>query len=379
MTTASPNSQKIAPFHHDIVGSFLRPSSIKEARLKFQNNEITLEQLKQVEDREITRLVEQQKAAGLQGVTDGEFRRSWWHLDFFWGLDGVEKVVLEQGYKFQGIETRAETARLTGKVKFNKHPMLQHYQFLHAAVGESDSIARMTIPSPAQFLSELQRAENKESTDAIYPNIDDLVADVAQAYKEAIQAFYDLGCRNLQLDDCTWGMLCDKHYWTARQQDGVDVNEVSQRFATINNEAINGHPTDMVITMHVCRGNYRSTWASAGGYDPIAQVLFGTVNVDAFYLEYDTDRAGDFAPLRHIKNQKVVLGLVSSKTPQLENKADIIQRIHEAAQYVPLDRLCLSPQCGFASTEEGNELTEEDQWRKLQLIKEVAEEVWGKK
>ncbi|MBN7576672.1 MULTISPECIES: 5-methyltetrahydropteroyltriglutamate--homocysteine S-methyltransferase [Clostridium] len=367
--------RSVAPFRADIVGSFLRPEVIKEARAKFQNQEILSSELRRIEDEEIIKLVKKQKELGLKAVTDGEFRRSWWHLDFMWGLDGVEKRVLEAGYKFNGLETRAETATLTGKIDFSNHPMLEHYKFLRSISGD-DIVARQTIPAPAQFLAELQRGENKEITESIYKNIDELILDIANAYKKAIKAFYNEGCRNLQLDDCTWGMLCDKKYWEARQQEGVDTNDIAKLYAKVNNLAIEDHPEDLVITMHVCRGNYNSTWAGSGGYEPVAEILFGTVNVDGFYLEYDTDRAGDFAPLRFIKNQQVVLGLISSKTGILENKEEVKERIREATKYVDINQVCLSPQCGFASTEEGNILTEEEQWNKIKLVREISEEIW---
>ena len=367
--------RSVAPFRADIVGSFLRPEVIKEGRTKFQNKEISSDELRRIEDEEILKLVGKQKELGIKAVTDGEFRRSWWHLDFMWGLDGVEKRVLETGYKFNGLETRAETATLTGKIDFSNHPMVEHYKFLKSISGD-DVVARQTIPAPAQFLAELQRGENKEITESIYKNIDELILDIANAYKKAIKAFYNEGCRNLQLDDCTWGMLCDKKYWEARQQEGVDTNDIAKLYAKVNNLAIEDHPEDLVITMHVCRGNYNSTWAGAGGYEPVAEILFGTVNVDGFYLEYDTDRAGDFAPLRFIKNQQVVLGLISSKTGILENKEEVKERIREATKYVDINQVCLSPQCGFASTEEGNILTEEEQWNKIKLVREISEEIW---
>ncbi|WP_017209322.1 5-methyltetrahydropteroyltriglutamate--homocysteine S-methyltransferase [Clostridium beijerinckii] len=367
--------RSVAPFRADIVGSFLRADVIKEARAKFQNQEISSNELKRIEDEEIIKLVKKQKELGLKAVTDGEFRRSWWHLDFMWGLDGVEKRVLETGYKFNGLETRAETATLTGKIDFSNHPMVEHYKFLKSISGD-DIVVRQTIPAPAQFLAELQRGENKEITESIYKNIDELILDIANAYKKAIKAFYNEGCRSLQLDDCTWGMLCDKKYWEARQQEGVDTNDIAKLYAKVNNLAIEDHPEDLVITMHVCRGNYNSTWAGSGGYEPVAEILFGTVNVDGFYLEYDTDRAGDFAPLRFIKNQQVVLGLISSKTGILENKEEVKERIREATKYVDINQVCLSPQCGFASTEEGNILTEEEQWNKIKLVREISEEIW---
>lgn len=369
--------RKNAPFRYDVVGSFLRPQALKDARAKFSAGEITQQELKAVEDREILRLVEKQKEIGLKAITDGEFRRSWWHLDFMWGLEGVARTDAPQGYQFHSEQTRAETASLTGKIRFGNHPFLEHFAFLQKAAGQ-DVLARQTLPAPAQFLAELQRGENLAQTQKFYPTQEELVNDIAQAYRDAIQAFYKLGCRNLQLDDCTWGMFCDKNFWESNMQAGIDVKQIAELYLTVNNQAIEGAPEDLAITTHVCRGNYHSTWASSGGYEPIADVLFGRENVSGYYLEYDTDRAGDFAPLRHINNGKVVvLGLVSSKIGALEDRAEIIARIQEAAKIVPADQLCLSPQCGFASTEEGNILTEEEQWEKLRFIKSIAEQVWG--
>lgn len=365
------------PFRADVVGSFLRPERLKEARLRYTQGKITAAQLKEVEDEEIVKLVADQRSARLKGVTDGEFRRSWWHLDFFWGLTGVHKVSLQQGYHFQGEETRAETARLVGKIKFGNHPFLEHFKFLIQVAGD-DVIARQTIPAPAQLLAELERAENVAFTQSVYPNKDELFDDIAQTYRDAIQAFYNLGCRNIQFDDCTWGMFCDKKYWETRQNEGVDMAAIADRYLNLNNAALEGHPSDMTINTHVCRGNYHSTWASSGGYEPIADKLFSKENVAAFYLEFDSERAGDFSPLRFLPDdKKVVLGLITSKSPELEDPKNIIQRIHEATKYVPLERLCLSPQCGFSSTEEGNVLTERQQWAKVKLVTGIAKEVWN--
>ncbi|WP_411346950.1 5-methyltetrahydropteroyltriglutamate--homocysteine S-methyltransferase [Paenibacillus sp. WLX2291] len=366
--------RKNVPFRNDIVGSFLRPANLKEARTQFQNNEITAEQLRSIEDEEITKLVQKQKEVGLKAVTDGEFRRSWWHLDFFWGFEGVTKKVLGEGYLFHGVETRAETAYASGKIKYANHPHLDDFKFLKRVAGD-DVIARQTIPSPAQLFLELNRnEENRAELAKVYSDNNELVADVAKAYRDAILAFYEAGCRNLQLDDCTWGMLCDTKFTEAQ---GIDTAVVAKLYAHLNNEAIKDLPEDLTITMHVCRGNFKSTWAGSGGYEPIAEVLFGTVNVDAFYLEFDTDRAGDFSPLRHVPaNKQVVLGLFSSKIGELENKETILKRIEEATEFLNINQICLSPQCGFASTEEGNILTEQQQWDKLRFIKEIADEVW---
>ncbi|WP_433618060.1 5-methyltetrahydropteroyltriglutamate--homocysteine S-methyltransferase [Paenibacillus cellulositrophicus] len=376
-TQTKPTKRTVTPFRYDIVGSFLRPQALKEARAQFQNGEITAEQLKEVESAEIIKLVQKQKEVGLQAVTDGEFRRSWWHLDFFWGLDGVERTIVDQGYQFNGAQSRPETARLTGKVGYSSHPFVSHYAFLKEVAGE-DVVARQSIPAAAQFLFELDRAENQESTQAIYPNREELVTDIAKAYKAAILALYEAGCRSLQIDDCTWGALCDEQFMAFMKQAGVNVAEYANEFARLNEEVVSGLPDDLVVTTHVCRGNYVSTYAGVGGgYEPIAQTLLGIDNYSGYYLEFDTERAGDFKPLRFLKdNQQVVLGLFSSKFGELENKEDILKRIEEATQYVDLNRICLSPQCGFASTEEGNHLTEEQQWRKLAFIKEIAEEIW---
>ncbi|MET1172392.1 5-methyltetrahydropteroyltriglutamate--homocysteine S-methyltransferase [Paenibacillus amylolyticus] len=372
-----PKQRTVTPFRYDIVGSFLRPSALKDARLKYQNGEITTEQLNEVENAEIVKLVQKQKEVGLQAVTDGEFRRSWWHLDFFWGLDGVERTIIEEGYRFNGATSRPETARLSGKISYSSHPFIAHYAFLKEAAGE-DVVARQSIPAAAQFLFELDRADNKESTQAIYPNRQELLSDIVGAYKASILAFYEAGCRSIQIDDCTWGALCDQQFITVMEQIGVNVEEYAHELAKLNEEVVSGLPEDLVVTTHVCRGNYVSTFAGVGGgYEPIAQTLLSIDNYSGFYLEFDTERAGDFKPLRFLKdNQQVVLGLFSSKFGELENKEDILKRIEEATQYVDLDRICLSPQCGFASTEEGNHLTEEQQWRKLAFIKEIAEEIW---
>ncbi len=376
-TQTEPKQRAVTPFRYDIVGSFLRPGVLKDARLKFQNGEWTAEQLKEVENAEIVKLVQKQKEVGLKAVTDGEFRRSWWHLDYFWGFDGVERTIIDQGYQFNGAQSRPETARLTGKISCSRHPFESHYVFLQDIAGD-DAVARQSIPAAAQFLFELDRAENKESTRAIYPNREELVADIAQAYRTSILAFYEAGCRSIQIDDCTWGALCDEQFMAFMAQIGVNVTEYADELAKLNGEVVAGLPDDLVVTTHVCRGNYVSTYAGVGGgYEPVAQTLLGIDNYSGYYLEFDTERAGDFKPLRFLKDdQQVVLGLFSSKFGELESKEEILKRIEEAKQYVDLNRICLSPQCGFASTEEGNHLTEEQQWRKLAFIKEMAEEIW---
>ena len=381
------------PFRADVVGSYLRPDYLTEARAKFARGEINQQALTEIENKAITDLVHKQKAAGLHVITDGEFRRSWWHLDFMWGLNGVEKASLKEGYKFQGIESRPETARLTGKISGENHPFIEHFRFL-LQFADNNVIPRITIPAPAQFFKELYRPENKAVTESIYPSQKDLIEDIAKAYQTFIAEVYALGCRNLQLDDCTWGMMVDSKYnnaGVAEQKSQCNCNcssnttvitqsveDLAEIFVQMNNAAIEAAPEDLILTTHVCRGNYRSTWAASGGYQPVAAYLFGRENVHAYYLEFDSERAGDFSPLAEVSGDKqVVLGLISSKTSELEDKQTIINRIKEASQYLPLSRLCLSTQCGFASTEEGNELTEEQQWAKIALVTEVAKEVWG--
>lgn len=366
-----------APFRFDVVGSYLRPQELKSAREAFAAGTLSREALTAVEDTCIRSLAEKQKEAGLQAITDGEFRRSWWHLDFMWGLQGVEKVIPDSGYTFQGETTRAESAAVTGKISGENHPFVEHFQFLKSL--ETPGVtARQTIPAPAQLLAELQRNSGEKPTAEIYPEQDRLIADIAAAYQTVILDLYRAGCRNVQLDDCTWGMFCDSRYWESSRRGGTGPAETAQLYLKLNNLALQHLPEDLAVTTHVCRGNYHSAWASQGGYAPIAEPLFGEENVQGYYLEFDDDRSGDFAPLKHVSGEKlVVLGLVTSKSPVLEDKGSIIARIHEAAQYIPLDRLCLSPQCGFASTEEGNVLTEADQWNKIALIREIAREVWG--
>lgn len=372
-----------APFRVDHVGSFLRPKELVEAREKFANGKITREELTAVEDKTIQEIVKKQIAAGLQGVTDGEFRRAYWHLDFFWGFNGVEHVVGERGYLFHGIETKADTAVLKAPINGKNHPFVKHFEFLRDLVKEEEVIVKFTIPSPSQFYFELIRTpEHVAAWEAVYSTTDELFEAIIKAYSEVIQDLYDAGLRTLQLDDCTWGALVDDGF-TKRFREERPLEEVRREFAAralrLNNGVIANAPKDLVINTHVCRGNFHSTWISQGEYNKVEDELLGGENVNAYYLEFDTDRAGDFKPLAKVGTEKkVVLGLLTSKFADLENKDEIIARIKEASQYVPLENLYLSTQCGFASTEEGNILTEEDQWKKIALISEIAQEVWGK-
>ncbi|WP_267201576.1 5-methyltetrahydropteroyltriglutamate--homocysteine S-methyltransferase [Limosilactobacillus kribbianus] len=369
-----------SPFRFDIVGSFLRPQELKDARAKYAKGEISKPELTEVENHCIEDLIKKEEAAGLKAVTDGEFRRSWWHLDFFWGLGGVKKAILQEGYHFADEETRPETAQLTGKVTGENHPFVEYFKFVRDHVSPGTQV-KQTIPAPAQFLEEFLRPENQANAKKFYPNLDELDHDVAAAYHQVIEDLYAAGCRTLQLDDCTWGISVNNFANLKKKDPNADTSQLKalqERFLKVNNEAIAGLPTDLTVNTHVCRGNYHSTWAAAGGYGPVADTLLAHENVKTFYLEYDSDRAGGFEPLTAVPDDKyVVLGLVTSKSGELEDKQAIIDRINEAAKYHPLNRLCLSPQCGFASTEEGNILTEEQQWAKIKLIKEIAEEIWG--
>lgn len=373
-----------APFKFDTVGSFLRPQSVKEAREQFEKGEIDAEALKLVEDAAIRELVAKEIAAGYRGITDGEFRRAYWHLDFFWGLQGIDHVHAAVGYQFHDETTKPDSATVTGKISGENHPFVEHYRFLRDVVKDNPDVeARLTIPAPSQLYFELIRdAEHVEQLQSVYPIFDEVAEDIAKAYLQVIQDLYNEGLRTLQVDDCTWGCLVDDNFLTLWGQ-GRDKEEVRRELAALflrlNNSVYQNVPEDLVVNTHVCRGNFHSTWATSGGYAPVADTLFGQEDVNAYYLEFDTDRAGDFSPLAKVSgDKKVVLGLVTSKSGELEDKEVLVKRIKEASQFIPLERLSLSPQCGFASTEEGNILTEEQQWAKLALIKEVAEEVWGK-
>lgn len=371
---------KNAPFRADVVGSFLRPDVLKQARADFAAGVIDAGALRAVEDEAIRDLVAKQKAAGLHVITDGEFRRSYWHLDFMWGLQGIERRTSRTGYQFHDEETTADTAVVTGKISGESHPFVEHFKFVKA-LEEKGQVARQTIPAPAQTYSEviLDRCDGQQdSLRAVYPTDEELIADIAAAYRTVLADLYAAGCRNVQFDDCTWGIYCDRDFVAKTGMSPVDIKKVSELGVALNNAALEGKPADLVVNTHVCRGNYHSTYAFEGGYDPVAPYLFANEDVNAFYLEFDTPRAGGFEPLAHVAaGKKVVLGLVTSKQPGLEDEELLVRRINEAAQYVPLEDLCLSPQCGFASCECGNKLTEEEQWAKVALVQRVAKRVWG--
>jgi 5-methyltetrahydropteroyltriglutamate--homocysteine methyltransferase len=361
------------PFRADHVGSLLRPAALKAAREQHAKGAITAAALKAVEDREIERVIKRQEEVGLQSITDGEFRRSWWHLDFLWGLDGVERHVMDTGVAFAAVTTRNEGVKVTGKLGSASHPMIEHFKFVAAHTKRTPKI---TIPAPSAIYGRPIRTPIEQT---IYPRLDAFFDDLGQAYKKAVRAFADAGCRYLQLDEVFIAMLCDPKYRQQMKDRGDDPEKLGELYGDLINTAMSDIPSDMTITMHMCRGNYKSTYMGAGGYEAVQEILFDKIKVHGFFMEYDSARAGSFEPLRLLpKGKTVVLGLVTSKSGRLESKDAIKRRIDEAAKFVDLDQLCLSPQCGFASTEEGNTLAEDEQWAKLKMIVELAEEVWGR-
>lgn len=362
------------PFRADMVGSLLRTAPLKEARERRSRGEIDAAALRAVEDAEITKLIARQQEIGLEGITDGEFRRAFWHFDFLEELDGVESVAAESGIDFKGVGTIAKALKVTGRVGFPGHPMLDHFRFLKAHVGEG-RVAKMTIPGPSMLH---YRGGRKMIDASVYPDMEAFYADVGDAYAKAVRAFYDAGCRYLQLDDISFAYLCDPAQRQMLADRGDDPTRQPEIYAGMVRRALADKPADLTITMHLCRGNFRSSFIASGGYEPIAELLFNAMPVDGYFMEWDTERAGGFEPLRFLPEGKsVVLGLVTTKTGTLEDKATILRRIDEAARFAPLEQLCLSPQCGFASTEEGNILAEDEQWKKLGLIVTIAREVWG--
>jgi 5-methyltetrahydropteroyltriglutamate--homocysteine methyltransferase len=361
------------PFRADHVGSILRSAPIKDARARHEAGKLTDAQLKETEDREIEKIIRKQEDIGLQLATDGEYRRSWWHFDFFGLMEGVEIFELDHGIQFQGVQTKPRSIRVKGKIGFGHHPMIDHFKFLKA---HTKVTPKMCIPSPTVMHFRLEPGAVLKSA---YPDRDAIFDDLAMAYQQAVRAFYDAGCRYLQFDDTAWAYLCSQAELQKARDRGLDVDHLQDTYTKCINKALEAKPADMVITTHVCRGNFRSTFISSGGYEPVAQNLLAKCNYDGYFLEYDTDRAGGFEPLRYLPkgNKIVVLGLVTSKSGTLEKKDEIKRRIDEATKYVALDQLALSPQCGFASTEEGNVLADEEQWAKLKMIVDLAKDVWG--
>ncbi len=359
------------PFRADHVGSLLRPAALKAARAQHAAGGIDAATLKAVEDREIVKVIKKQEEIGLQLATDGEFRRSWWHFDFFRGLQGVDFVAAPP-IKFHGVETKSEAVKINRKVDFAGHPHLDHFKFLKANCAVTP---KMTIPAPSTFHFRHGRAMISKD---VYPDLDVFFDDVGRTWQKAIRAFYDAGCRYLQLDDTAWAMMCDPKEREGSKARGDDPDALPEIYARVTNAALKDKPADMAVTMHSCRGNFRSTWIAQGGYEFVAEQLLGNTNLDGYFLEYDSDRAGGFEPLRFFPkgNKQLVLGLVTSKSGTLESKDDIKRRIDQATKYVALDQLCLSPQCGFSSTEEGNVLAEDEQWAKLRMIVELSKEIW---
>jgi len=363
----------LPPFRADHVGSLLRPKEVKEARAKREKGEIGADELKSVEDEAIKRLIKKQEEIGLESITDGECRRAWWHYDFLGALDGVKMVPVEHGIQFAGVQTKAEAPRVIGKIGFSDHPFVEHFKFLRAHTAKTP---KMTIPGPSMLH---YRGGRKMINMGVYAQMDEFYADLGVAYAKAVKAFHAAGCRYLQLDDISFAYLCDPKQRKMLNERGDDPEKQPGIYAGMVRAALKDKPRDLTITMHLCRGNFRSTFVASGGYEPIADTLFNSMPVDGYFMEWDTDRAGGFEPLRFLpKGKTVVLGLVTSKTGALEKRDDLLRRIEEASKFTELEQLCLSPQCGFASTEEGNVLAEEEQWNKLKLIVQLSKEVWGK-
>lgn len=366
----------IGPFRADHVGSFLRPEKLKQARADFAAGKITADELRQVEDEAIIKLIEKQKEVGITGVTDGEFRRQYWHYDFIAELGGIETYVEEVPGFFQGTMAKLDQYVVKGDLSFPKdHSFLDHFAFVKKHAGDNH-VAKITVPGPNMIFHTGVVANNRYQENPAFDSIDAVADAVVSLYQDIIQTFYDAGCRYLQFDDTSWGAFFDEKFRESIREDGFEPEEMIKRMADITVQSLENKPEDMAITLHICRGNFKSAWLYEGDYEAIAKELFSRVNVDAFFLEYDTERAGDFAPLRYIKDQNVVLGLITTKTAELEDKEQMKARIEEATKYVPLEQLCISPQCGFASTEEGNLIDEAVQWEKLGLVVDIAKEVW---
>ncbi|MEQ9642153.1 MAG: 5-methyltetrahydropteroyltriglutamate--homocysteine S-methyltransferase [Alphaproteobacteria bacterium] len=362
------------PFRADHVGSLLRPAELATGRQRWKAGEIDDAALAEIEDSAVRDVVALQESVGLKGVTDGEYRRDYWHLDFMWGFDGVRPTDTDYAANFSdGKDFVAPAAQVYDKVRYPADGIMRrHFEFLKETTRQTP---KMTIPAPTMFR---HRAGRHVILEDAYPEMDEFWIDLGKAYNDAIQDFYSLGCRYLQLDDVNSTNLCDPNMQARMREQGTDPDQLLDSFIEVNNAAIAGRPDDMVVTTHMCRGNFRSSWISSGGYEAVAEKFLSQMQIDAFFMEYDSERAGDFQPLRFLpKDKMVVLGIVTSKTPDLEPKDELKRRIDEAARFVDVDRLCLSPQCGFSSTHHGNELTADEQRRKLEHIVAVAEEVWG--
>ncbi len=359
------------PFRADHVGSLLRPQNLADARQKWREGDLSSDQLRETEDTAIRGVVALQESVGLKAVTDGEFRRDYWHLDFIGGFAGVELSDETYGHAFSGGGTVA-TFKVTGKIGAHSGAMRDHFSFLKSVTKET---AKFCIPGPGMTHLRSGRAGISEKA---YPDLDEYWSDLTAAYRKEVQQLAEMGCTYLQIDDVSFAYLCDEKFRSQVSERGDDPDELLSIYARSLTDAVAERPDGMTVTTHMCRGNFQSTWMTEGGYDPVAERLFDNLDVDGYFMEYDSERAGGFEPLRYLPAKKiVVLGLITSKTPELESKDDIKRRIDEAANFVPVEQICLSPQCGFSSTHHGNKLTVDQQRKKLELVVETADEVWG--
>lgn len=362
------------PFRADHVGSLLRPKAVLEARQQHYDGEISKEELRQVEDQAIAEVVKKEESVGLKSITDGEFRRAFFHLDFLEQLDGVSVTgtIAASSNAQEKVGFTPPKLSVTGKLRHVRNIQVDDFNYLKSQVSQTPKVC---IPSPTMVHF---RGGRKAIDIESYPDMDEFFEDLAQCYRDEINALYQAGCRYIQLDDTNLAYLCDPKMRAGAVERGDDPDELPRTYAALINSVIDDRPDDLTVGVHLCRGNFRSTWFAEGGYEPVAEVLFNKLNVDAYFLEYDDERSGDFAPLRFVPHHKtVVLGLVTSKYPELESKQDLIQRVKDASKYMPLENMCLSPQCGFSSTVHGNEMTEDDQWAKLGLVINIAHEIWG--
>jgi 5-methyltetrahydropteroyltriglutamate--homocysteine methyltransferase len=362
------------PYRADHVGSLLRPKALHEARARMKKGEIPAEELKKAEDQHIRDVVKLQEDVGLRSITDGEFRRDWWHVDFLHGFDGVEitQPQYSNDAKFKNTDEQPPYMTIGGKIRRTKPSMLEHFKFLKSVVQKGTP--KFTMPSPAMLHARADRASLRK----VYPDVDEFWADLTCAYREEIKDLYDAGCRYLQIDDTTIAMMGDPKVQEQFRKLGDEPKKDTAMYAEAVNMAIRDVPDDMTVCIHTCRGNFKSTWLASGSYDYVAEIAFSTIDVDGFFLEYDTERAGGFEPLRYIpKGKRLVLGLVSSKVPELEKKDDLKRRVDAASKYVSMDHLAISPQCGFSSTHHGNNLTVEQEKAKLKLCIDTAKEIWG--
>ena len=359
------------PFRADHVGSLLRPTLLHEAREKFASGDMTSNDLRQIEDKCISEVIKKQEAAGMKAITDGEFRRASWHYDFLCSLEGIEQTAPPQGPAFK-MGHQINSLSISSKITNPSGVMLGHFRFLKET---TKATPKFCIPSPSLAY---HRGGRDLIDGTVYPDIEEFWFDLCAAYQNEIAYLSDAGCNYLQLDDTTFAMLCDPKIRDQMTERGDDPNQLIKTYAKGIANALSEKPADMTVTVHMCRGNFKSSWIAEGGYEAVAETMFSNLPVDGFFMEWDTDRAGSFEPLRYAPRDKIiVLGLVSTKLPHLETKDDLKRRIDDAAKYIPLENLCLSPQCGFASMAVGNNLSEDDQWRKLALVAETSEEVWG--